>query len=180
MENLSTAEQPMQPLPIWVLRAGLVSPSPPAAQANDNRSRRFTARYLATKKVHIEQAAKVIVGRIGHHKYLLNQMVPAMRREGISGCLALPWLCPAGPFDPYRAWCAYVRIARICTYMHIYTSTDINMCIYIHIRSYIHIWIYVHIRAYTCIYVYTFIYAHTCIYVQYMHIRAYTCTHVYT
>ena len=51
--------------------------------------------------------------------------------------------------------CTYVRIARICTYMHINTSTDINTCIYMHIRTYVHIWIYVHIRAYTCIYMHT-------------------------
>ena len=76
--------------------------------------------------------------------------------------------------------CTYVRIARICTYMHINTSTDINTCIYMHIRTYVHIWIYVHIRAYTCIYMHTFIYVHTCIYVQYMHIHAYTCIHAYT
>ena len=72
--------------------------------------------------------------------------------------------------------CAYVRIARICTYMHIYLSTDINTCIYVHIRTYVHIWIYVqyvHIHAYTCIRSYTYIHAYTCNTCIYMHIREY-------
>ena len=72
--------------------------------------------------------------------------------------------------------CAYVRIARICTYMHIYLSTDINTCIYVHIRTYVHIWIYVqyvHIHAYTCIRSYTHIHAYTCNTCIYMHIHEY-------
>ena len=61
------------------VRASLVSPSRSPVRAGERRRRRCLAPCLAAEKLHIHSAAQDVVGKSRRHKYLLCQMVPAMR-----------------------------------------------------------------------------------------------------
>ena len=61
------------------VRASLVSPPRSPVRAGEARRRGCRAPCLAAEKLHIQSAAQDVVGKSRRHKYLLCQMVPAMR-----------------------------------------------------------------------------------------------------
>jgi hypothetical protein len=66
------------------VRASLVPPSHHAAGAEERKCKAGLAPCLKTEKDHVIRQTKEITGKIRHHKYLLCQMVPAMRMVAAS------------------------------------------------------------------------------------------------
>jgi hypothetical protein len=66
------------------VRASLVSPSHHAAGAAKLKRKVRIAPCLQTEKEHVRQRTQDITSKIRHHKYLLCQMVPAMRMVAAS------------------------------------------------------------------------------------------------
>jgi len=61
------------------VRASLVSPSRPQDRAEGKRRRQCFAPCLTEEKAHILSSSKDVASKARHHKYLLCQMVPAVR-----------------------------------------------------------------------------------------------------